>query len=232
MSRTVHDQTTPLHGNQGDRQPSAARAHPEGVTIAISREAGARGTTIARRAARKLGWDLYTQEHLEFLSANEVARAQVQEGIPGSAIQWAEQHLEQLHRDGVIGVHSELGELPRLLLLLAARGKVVLVGRGAGFFLPRETTLHARVVAPLEDRISHMAQALRLTREDAAEQVRYRDEMRLEFLMKHFHRRLGELYDFDLVLNSCLLGEEISAELIVAAVQGKKRLLERTSGEA
>ncbi|HKB42567.1 MAG TPA: cytidylate kinase family protein, partial [Gemmataceae bacterium] len=185
------------------------------------------GTTIARRTARKLGWDLYTQEHLEFLSANEVARSQVQDGVPAGGVAWAEEQLDHLRSAGVIGPNSELNELARLLLLLAARGHVVLVGRGAGFFLPRETTLHARIVAPPEDRVAHMAQSLRLTREEAAEQVRQRDEKRLDFLVRHFQRRLIELYDFDLVLNSCLLGEELSADLIVAAVHGKQRLRER-----
>src|SRR5262249_43921065 len=103
---------TPLHGNQGDRQPRGPAAGPEGVTVAISREAGARGTTIARRAARKLGWDLYTQEHLEFLSANEVARSPVLDGVPASASAWAEGHLERLRREGVVGPGAELGELP------------------------------------------------------------------------------------------------------------------------
>jgi cytidylate kinase len=111
--------------------------------------------------------------------------------------------------------------------MLAARGRVVFVGRGAGFLLPRASTLHVRLVSPLEHRVAHMAQSLRMTRQDAAEQVRQRDEMRSEFLLKHFRQRVGELYDFDLVLNSYRLGEELSAELIVAAAQGKERLLAR-----
>ena len=43
----------------------------------------------------------------------------------------------------------------RLVLTVAARGDVVIVGRGAGYVLPAETTLHARVVAPFESRVSH-----------------------------------------------------------------------------
>jgi cytidylate kinase len=201
---------------------------PEGLTVAVSREAGARGTTIAKRVGKKLGWDVYTQEHLEFLSANEMARGHVLTGVPPGAAGWAGEHLDRLRSTGLLNLRTELGELPRLVLTLAARGRVILVGRGAGFFLPRESTLHVRVVAPLEDRVAHMAQQLRLTRDAAADQVRQRDEQRVEFLVKHFQRRFSDLYDYDVVLNSGLLGEELSAELIAAAIRGKERILERS----
>ena len=46
----------PAHGYQGDRgAPPAAPPGPAGASLAVSREAGARGGTIARRVARLLG---------------------------------------------------------------------------------------------------------------------------------------------------------------------------------
>ena len=93
----------------------------------------------------------------------------------------------------------------------------MLVGRGAGCILPRESTLHIRVIASLEERIAYMAQWLRLTAEEAAERVRLRDERRAEFVMNHFHRQPGDLYQYDLLLNSGLLGEDGCADLIARA---------------
>jgi cytidylate kinase len=98
---------------------------------------------------------------------------------------------------------------------------VVLIGRGAGSLLPRATTLHVRVLAPLEDRVAYMSQWLRLTRQEAAERVRQADERRAEFLATHFHRPPTDLYQYDLLLNSGLLGEELCAELIVRAARAK-----------
>ena len=44
----------PRHGFQGDRgKPPAVRRAPLGLTIAVSREAGARGASIARRVGGK-----------------------------------------------------------------------------------------------------------------------------------------------------------------------------------
>lgn len=213
----------PLHGNQGDRARLGERRAPLGPTVAISREVGARGGSIARRVGKKLGWQVYTQELLEFLTSNESARQHVLADIPEDAANWADGQLERLRRDQVIVPGIELGEMPRLILTLAARGRVILVGRGAGYLLPRDSSVHARVVAPIEDRVAYMAQLLRRTREEAAEQVRERDEQRAAYLVKTFNRRAGELYDYDLVLNSYLLGEEVCAEVLLTAIRGKSR---------
>jgi cytidylate kinase len=218
----------PLHGNQGDRDLGPLSEGPEGLSIAISREVGSRGGSIARRLAKKLGWQVYSQEHLEFLCANETLRAQVLLDVPRGAATWAQQQLDRLQENQGFDP-SELGPMPELILTLAARGRVILVGRGAGYLLPRETTLHIRVVAPLEDRIGYMAQWLRLPQDEAAHQVQLREEKRAEFLLKHFNRKLSDLYEYDLILNSSQLGEDICAEVIVTVIQGRERQLRRES---
>lgn len=215
----------PLHGNQGDREPLKVLEAPLGLTVAISREAGARGGSIAKRLGKQLGWQVYTQDLLEFMCGNENARAQLLADIPRESVTWADQQLERLRTEEVVNPKAELGEMPRLILTLAARGSIILVGRGAGHLLPRESTLHVRIVAPLPDRIHYMAQWLRLTPEDAALQVRDRDEKRTEFLLKYFNRRSADLYDYDLILNSFLLGEDICTDLIANAVRAKEDLM-------
>jgi hypothetical protein len=217
----------PLHGNQGDRGAAPGLEAPLGLTVAISRETGARGSSIAQLVGKKLGWQVYPQDLLEFLSSNESARSHVLTDVPKEAAHWAEGQLERLRSERIIRSGVELGEMPRLILTLAARGSAILVGRGAGYFLPRATTLHARVVAPLEDRVAFMAQWLRMSREDAAQQVHERDQKRAEYLLNAFDRRPGEPNDYDMILNSFFLGEEICADMIYAAVNGKQRLLRR-----
>src|SRR5947209_4254655 len=83
----------------------------------------------------------------------------------------------------------------------------------AGCILPARSTLHVRVVAPLPDRVAYMSQWLRLTVTEAAEQVRLRDHRRAEFIETHFQRRPADVYQYDLLLNSSVLGEDLCAEL-------------------
>ena len=209
----------PRHGFQGDRGAAPPPDHPVGLTVAVSRESGARGGTIARRVGRKLGWQVYDQELLEYMAQEAVARQGVIDNLQRAATDWAEARLQQLLREHDLGRHPPAVNLARVVLALGAQGEAVLIGRGAGYILPHATTLHVRIVAPLPDRVAYMSQWLRLTVEEAAEKVRLRDERRAEFLATHFRRDPGDVHQYDLVLNSSLLGEEVCAELIAHAAR-------------
>lgn len=214
---------TPRHGFQGDRAPAPAGSGvPAALTIAISREAGARGGSIARRAGTKLGWQVYDQELLEYMTQEANLRDEFAERLTPPARQWVEEHVQRLLREQNLSQNPSVINLARMILGLGAQGEVVLIGRGAGNILPRESTLHVRVLAPLNDRIAYMSQWLRLTLEQAAERVHLRDTRRAEFVSTHFHRQPSDLYQYDLHLNSSLLGEELCADLIIAATRAKQ----------
>jgi cytidylate kinase len=212
---------SPLHGYRGAVESDFGAGMPAGLTIAISREAGSRGGTIARRAGEKLGWEVYSQEMLEYGAPNAALRQDLLDRLPPAAHGWIEEHLQQLRNDAAIRHQPSILEMAQLVLALAAQGNVILLGRGAGFLLPRRSTLHLRFVAPLADRVAYMSQWLRLTDEEAAEQVRKRDHRRTEYLATHFHRKPNDVHLFDMVLNTSLLGEERCADLVAAAAKAK-----------
>lgn len=212
---------SPLHGFQGDRgRVASSPSVPASLSIAVSREAGARGETIGRRAAKKLGWQVYNQELLEY-TAQEGPFRHVTAHLPPQLARWAEERLHALQREQNLSQHPSVADMARIVLALGAQGEVVLVGRGAGCILPAASTLHVRIVAPLEDRIAYMAQWLRLAQSEAAEQVRQRDAHRSAFIENHFHRSPSEVHQYDVVLNSSLLGEDLCADLIVRAARTK-----------
>jgi hypothetical protein len=216
----------PRHGFQGDRAPAApGPVVPAALSVAISREAGARGGSIARRVGGKLGWQVYNQELLEYVAQEGPFRQDIVEAVSGPGLRWAEDRFDALLREQNLSRHPSVTSMARIILALGAQGEVVLLGRGAGCILPPRTTLHVRVIAPLADRVAYMSQWLRLTVEEAAEQVRLRDARRAEFIATHFHRQPGDVYQYDLLLNSSLLGEELCAELIVQAARAKLALL-------
>jgi cytidylate kinase len=213
---------SPHHGFQGDRGATpVVRRSPAGLTVAISRESGARGGTIARRAARKLGWQVFDQELLEYMAQEAAVNPGVLDNSLGPHAEWVEARLQHLLRTGEMSDHPSMVELARVVLALAGQGQVVLIGRGAGHILPRETTLHVRVIAPLEDRIAYMAQWQRLTREEATTRVEQSDARRIEFMSTHFHHQSPDIHQFDLILNSSLLGEDVCADLVVHAARAR-----------
>jgi cytidylate kinase len=210
----------PRHGFQGDRGAvTAPVAIPAGLAIAISRESGARGGTIGRRVARKLGWAVYDQELLEYMAQDTVVQQGILDTLPAPTAAWVEARLQQLLREENLSSQPVFLNLTRVILALGAQGRVVLIGRGSGYILPHPSTLHARIVAPLPDRIAYMSQWLRLSVEEATERVRLRDERRGEFVRSNFHRQPGDLHQYDLVLNSSLLGEALCVELLVQAAR-------------
>lgn len=210
----------PQHGYRGRRDNPKGR-YPAGLTLAISREAGARGGSIAKRAGAKLGWQVFSQELLEYMAQEGTFRQQVLEQLPAGAEQWVEDELQKRLREQSISTNPSIVELARMVLSLGAQGEAILLGRGAGCILPQASTLHVRLVAPLPDRVAYMSQWLRLTEEEAAEQVRKRDSRRADFLATHFHRKPTDYHQYDMVLNTSLLGEEACADIIVQAAKRK-----------
>src|SRR5262249_16851976 len=145
---------------------------------------------------------------------------------------WVESRLHELLHAEESGRLSSVAHLARVVLALGAWGNVVLLGRGAGYILPADSTLNVRVVAPLNGRIAYMSHWLRLREAEAAERVQLRDQRRAEFIETHFHRRPDDVHQYDLVLNSSLLGEELSADLIVRAARARAAQLGGRKDEA
>src|SRR5215207_9047067 len=121
----TEDDRVPMHGDRGSAAPPRA---PVGLAIALSRETGARGGGLAKRVAHRLGWQVYTGEHLEFLCATDAARQPILAEVPAAARDWVELRLAQLRNNR--GADAD-GEMPRVILALAAQGPAVFVGRGA-----------------------------------------------------------------------------------------------------
>ena len=163
---------SPRHGFQGDRGVTfSPPMMPCGLTIALSREAGARGGAIGRRVGQKLGWQVFDQELLEYMAQDGVVRQGVLDGMKPAAMDWAEERLQQLLHEQNLSQNPAILTLARVVLALGAQGKAVMIGRGSGFILPRASTLHVRLVAPLEERIADMSQWLRLPAKEAASLV-------------------------------------------------------------
>src|SRR5690348_10377222 len=82
---------TPLHGFQGNRGERRATATvPSALSIAVAREAGARGGTIGRRVARQLNWQVYDQDLLEYMTQDTVVRQGIFDNLTPAANAWVE----------------------------------------------------------------------------------------------------------------------------------------------
>lgn len=211
----------PAHGYRGEPE-STPLTRPQGLSVAISRESGARGGSIARKVGEILGWQVFDQETIDYLIQTDSAREQLLAEIPPAALGWTHAHFHQLQHERKLTADPDTAAMIRLLLAVAARGDVVIVGRGAGFLLPADTTLHVRVVAPIESRVVYFAQWMRLNREEAVAEVRARDERRTRYLARVLGRDPTDATGYDFVVNSSRLGVEEAAHMIAWAAKAKR----------
>lgn len=224
------DMAPPLHGYRGDTEGTIARPKPRGLTVAISRQVGARGGNVAKRAGALLGWQVFDQDSLDYLMRDEAARTELFADLPDGAREWAEMRAMQLSQGRNWPV--PFADMIRLILTLAARGEVIIVGRGAGFLLPASTTVHVRIVAPLAERIAFFADLSRLPPNEARSEVLERDHLRDAFVRSVVTVDPTDVGGYDMVLNTGRLGEFASAGLIVQAVVGRVATAEEAPSSA
>ena len=211
----------PKHGYRGDLFPDTIPSSFPGHCLCISRQFGARGVSIAAKVAKKLGWQIYSHEILQYMASNPAAKQELFDFAGPKIVDWVQGQWSQLIDEKRITRTEEVEDLARVILLLGCIGNTVFVGSGAGFLVPVINRLHARIIAPFEDRASYISQYDRLTLDDSKDKVRNSDERRVEFLHGHFNAVMNEPYCYDLILNSSRLGEECTIQTIIQATRIK-----------
>ena len=122
------------------------------LSIAISREAGARGSSVAREVGRRLGWTVYDHELLESIAREMKVRASLLESVDEKHKSWLEERVEAFSAIPYVSENAFVRHLVETVLSLGVHGECVIVGRGAAHILPAATTLRVRLIAALDDR--------------------------------------------------------------------------------
>ncbi len=142
--------------------------------ICISREAGAGAGTIARMVGKRLGWKVYDDELVEAIAHRmEVSLDEVRtldELAPSVVQDW----LLPLREEYYAPQEAYLDHLAKLIEAIGRAGDSILVGRGANYMLPRETTLTVRIIAPLKVRAIRLAERMGVTVRTARRRPRSR----------------------------------------------------------
>ena len=120
--------------------------------ITVSREYGAGGSEVGRRLAEALGWELLDRELLHQAAAVEHVPDADLECLDEKAIRMADRfRLHPPHQHYLHGLTEAVRQA-------AARGNVILVGRGCRQLLADTPgCLHLRLVAPRDWRMQRMA---------------------------------------------------------------------------
>jgi cytidylate kinase len=188
-------------------------------TIALSREAGANGSLVARAVGERLGWPVYDRELLERVAEQLGLRAPLLESVDEKRSSWLGECLQALSSAPGVSAAAYVRRLLETVVALAAQGKCVIVGRAAAQILPSATTLRVRLVGPLESRVAVVRKRLGLSQVEAARRVEAIDTGRVHFVKENFGRDPTDPARYDLVLNSVRFSVAACTDLIVEALR-------------
>jgi cytidylate kinase len=193
-------------------------------TVAIAREAGAPGTSVAIEVGKRLGWPVYDHQLLEKIAQEMGLRTQLLESVDEKRKSWLLECVEGFVSAQNVSELAYVRHLVQTILSLGTHGDCIIVGRGGAQILPRESTLRARLVGDLDDRIAAAGSRLNLSKDKAAKWVADTDRERQTFVKDHFLKDPADPHNFDLVLNTSRFSLSDCADFIL---QGLKNLRAR-----
>jgi len=199
-------------------------------TIALSREAGTQGNAVAQEVASRLGWTVFDRELLEKIAQEMGVRTSLLETIDEKRIGWLEESIQEFMSVPRVATSAYSRHLIQTMLALGAHGECVIVGRGASFLLPQESTLRVRLVAPLDHRITAKSQQLGIPREKAAACIEQTDRDRLEFVRDLLQKDATDPRNYDLMLNTSIFSVADCAHLILEALSCRQTVAARKNG--
>jgi hypothetical protein len=202
---------------KGPRAGHGTAAHPHGV-IAVSREAGALGESVARALGDRLGCPVYGREIVERIAEELRQPPEQLRALDERPTFWIEDWL--IGMPGTppqISMDTYMRFLYATVRGMAELGRCVVVGRGAPHLLPPQHTLRVRVIAERADRVRRIQQLRQISERDAARWLDMTDEERTLFVKRNFKVDPNDPHGYDLVLNSSRLSVAECADTIVEA---------------
>ena len=204
------------------------------LIITIGREYGSGGRQIGQALAKRLGISYYDKEIItlaaqksglsdEFIANNEQrVRSGLMQNLAASASYhngfFAQQYLP-LSENIFIAQAQVIRDI-------AARERAVIVGRCADYILSgRKNTVNIFIHAPIEDRVRRIMALYQLSEADAMKAIATSDKERGNHYFRYTDRKWGKAQNYDLSINSSLLGIEGTVEMLADVAGIEDRVL-------
>ena len=193
--------------------------------ITISREFGSGGRTVGRMGADKLGIPFYDKELVDQIAVESgFAPKFVEENgehSPGSSL-----FSYAFAPQGVPGVMNGLSTADFLwniqcsvILQLAEKGPCVIVGRNADYILKdREDALHTFIFADMAFRAERIVKRYGESDKSPETRLQEKDKRRRVNYQHYTGRTWGQAQNYNICLDTGVLGIEQSADIICQAV--------------
>jgi cytidylate kinase len=182
--------------------------------LALSREAGVDCAEIALAVANRRGWKLFDRELLEYLAEERHWNRVAMDVVDEKTVSWFHETFGQWLDNQSVSQVEFVRNMGKVVLLAAEKESVVIVGRGAAYYLPREAGTRVRIVAPRKYRIERIMKRFGLDRPKAESMMDEVDRGRAEFVRQYFHFDVADPHLYDLVINLECISRDEAVELV------------------
>lgn len=207
--------------DQADRATTADGQQTE-FAIAISRESGIHAGDVARAVGRRLDWPVWDRELVAAAAEQLHSRASDLTTLDETHVSWLQESLESLLDFHCVSQIAYVRQLVKIFERLAERGQCIVVGRGAAHFMPIDSTLRVRLVAPLEYRVAALVRTTGLNAAQAARKVEKIEREQTRFVKDHFHKDPADPANYDLILNVARLSIDDCTRQIIDALHAEQ----------
>ena len=188
--------------------------------ITISREYGAGGTSIGRRVAQELGVEIYDRDIIR----NTALDSGLETGVierEEEEISRVDNFLRMITPAAYVDRREAIHEIERkVILMLAAKGPCVLLGRCADVILEENDIDCFNVFLYADDvhRAARVGEIIGSTNPTEIQKAMKRtDAARHSYYQQFSGRRWGDFHNYNLMLDSGLLGYDACVKLICDA---------------
>lgn len=204
------------------------------LIITIGREYGSGGREIGKALAEKLGISFYDKQIIslaaeksglspEFITNNEqrVRSGFMQNLAASAAYQSGFFSSQYLPLSETIFISQA-----QVVRDIAARERAVIVGRCADYILSgRKNTVNIFIHAPIEDRVRRIMALYQLSEAEAMKAIATSDKERGNHYFRYTDRKWGKAQNYDLSVNSSLLGIDGTVEMLADIAGIEDRIL-------
>ncbi|HEV2455369.1 MAG TPA: cytidylate kinase-like family protein [Verrucomicrobiae bacterium] len=191
-----------------------------GPCLLLSRECGSGGGLVARRVGELLGWNFFDDRIVDEIAQN----ANVHQRLVQSVDERVHSRWERIWREFLLDDLADekyFRHLGQVVMALGHHGNVVIVGRGAQYFLPPQCAVRVRVVAPFASRIKRLSEERKICLAEARSQVEAIDKQRAAFIWKTFRKDIGSPLNTDITINTGEIEIESAVKIVMAVLREK-----------
>jgi cytidylate kinase len=200
---------------------SKSSPSPAVTMVTVSRDPGSGGKLIAQGIAEELGFDMFHQNVIHEMARSARVSSRILESLDEKALSMLDDWISSVVYQKHLWPDEYLQHLMKVVGTIGKYGRSVIVGRGANFILPLETTFRLRVIAPQDFRAQKVSQEYDIPLKEAQRRILKTESDRKAFIRKYFHSDIADPGNYDMIINSATISLREAIDAVAGILKPK-----------